>query len=207
MAESVVKDLRVWHVYEAAVWNYPVNRMTIDGLVYRIDPAQTTYWEAAIQSGDYRDIDLTIRGGDIHAGAVFGGTEAPVGTIRIENIRAVVRNHAFSFATPETPGTQAGVPDPPGITAVLRNNIITPWPGQPLRTIQTAFQSGPDTHPNVRYDIFVQDYQGQAGTNFRVYWREQANRSVAGGVAPCSDTTRRPEIDGITCVTGQSPPE
>jgi hypothetical protein len=206
MPESVVKDFRVWHVYQAAVWNYPVNRMTIDGLAYRVDAAQVFYWEAAVQSGDYQDVDLTIRGGDIHAGAVFGGTEAPVGTIRIENVRAVTREHAFVFMTPETPGTQAPIPDPPGITVVLRNNVIRPWPGQPLRTIETMFQSGPASHPNVRYEIFVQDYQGQAGTNFRVYWREQATRNIAGGLAPCNDTTRYAEVSGITCVTGQVPP-
>jgi hypothetical protein len=38
VSESIVKDFRVWHTYEAAVWNYPVNQLTIDGLVWRIDP-------------------------------------------------------------------------------------------------------------------------------------------------------------------------
>jgi hypothetical protein len=203
--ESVVQDFRVWHTYEAAVWNYPVNHLTIDGLVYRIDPSTVVYWEAAVQSGDYRDIDLTIRGGSIHAGGVFGGTEAPLGTIRIENVRAVTRGHAFSFVTPETPGTGAGIPDPPGITVVMRNNVVTPWPGQPLRTIGMEFQSGPSAYPNVRYEVFVYDYQGQAGRNVRVYWHEQATQDIAGGRAPCTDTTTYPEIDGITCPLEQGP--
>jgi hypothetical protein len=205
--QSVIKDLKVWHTYEAAIWNYPVNNVVIDGLVYRIDPSGILYWEAAVQSGDYRDINLTIRGGSIHAGAVFGGTEAPIGTVRIENVRAVTRDHAFSFRTPETPGTGAGIPDPPGITVVMQNNVVTPWPGQPLRTIDMFFQSGPSTYPNVRYELFVYDYQGQSGNNFRVYWREQATQNIAGGRAPCSDTTTHPEIDGITCaLSGGSPP-
>jgi G8 domain len=205
-AESVIRNFKVWHVYEAAIWNYPVNRVTIEGLVYRVDPDGILYWEAAIQSGDYRDINLTIRGGDIHAGAVFGGTEAPLGTIRIENVRAVTRNHAFFFPTPETPGTGAGIPNPPGITVVLRNNVVLPWPGRSLATIETEFQSGPSTYPNVPYQIFVEDYQGQSGNNFRVYWREQATQSIAGGRAPCNDTTSRPEIAGITCAGGSAPP-
>jgi len=158
--ESIVRDFRVWHTYEAAIWNYPVNHLTIDGLVWRIDPSGIVYWEAAIQSGDYRDIDLTIRGGSIHGGGVFGGTEAPLGTIRIENVRAVTRGHAFSFATPETPGTGAGIPDPPGITVIFRNNVVSAWPGQPLRTISMDFQSTPASYPNVRYEVFVYDYQG-----------------------------------------------
>lgn len=205
MPESVIANLRVWHVYEAAIWNYPVNHLTIENLVYRVDPSGIVYWEAAIQSGDYRAIDLTIRGGDIQAGAVFGGTVAPLGTLRIENVRAVTRDHAFQFSTPKTPGTRAGVPDPPGITAILRNNVVAAWPGRQLLTIATGFESGADTYPDVRYDIYVQDYQGQPGNHFRVYWREQANRKTAGGTAPCTNTSR-PEVQGITCVTGEVPP-
>jgi hypothetical protein len=45
----------------------------------------------------------------------------------------------------------------------------------------------------------VHDYQGQAGNNFRVYFAEQASQNLYGGLAPCHDTTTRPEIDGITC--------
>ena len=79
VSESVIKDFRVWNTYEAAVWNYPVNQLTIDGLVWRIDPTGILYWEAAVQSGDYRDINLTIRNADVHGGGVFGGTVAPLG--------------------------------------------------------------------------------------------------------------------------------
>jgi G8 domain len=34
VSESIIKHFRVWHTYEAAVWNYPVNQLTIDGLVW-----------------------------------------------------------------------------------------------------------------------------------------------------------------------------
>jgi hypothetical protein len=208
--ETLIKDLRVWHMYQAAVWNYPVNHVTIDGLIYRVDPSVTyccnQQLRGAISSGDYRDIDLTIRGGSIHAGDVFSGTEAPLGTVRIENVRAVTKNHAFSFRTPETPGTQAGIPDPPGITVIMRNNIVSPWPGQPIRTISMDFQSTSSSYPNVRYEVFVYDYQGQSGDDFRVYWREQATQNIAGGRAPCNDTTTHPEINGITCLMSGEPP-
>jgi hypothetical protein len=203
--ESVIQDFRVWHVYGSAIWNYPVNRLTIDNLTYRIDPSDIVYWEPAIQSGDYRTIDLTVRGGDIQAGSVLASITDPVGVIRIEDVRAVTRDHAFTFDTPYTPGTGASSPDS-GITVVLRNNIVSNWPGQSLRTISTSFRSGDNTYPNARYNIYVEDYQGQRGNNFRVYWKEQAIRNVAGGMAPCNNSTSRPEIDGITCVTGEVPP-
>jgi hypothetical protein len=201
--ESVLKNFRVWHTYEAAVWNYPVNHLTIDGLVYRIDPAGVLYWPPAVSSGDYRDIDLTIRGGSIHAGSVFGGVVAPLRTIRIENIDAITREYAFNFDTPYTPGTGAGQPDPPGVTVTLLNNLVRPWPGQPLRTIDMSFRTGANTYPNTKYEIFVYNYQGQSGNNFRVYYTEQATQNVAGGRAPCTDT--QPEIDGLICPIDEAP--
>ncbi len=41
---------------------------------------------------------------------------------------------------------------------------------------------------------------------FRVYFREQASQNLYGGVAPCADSTSRPEIDGVTCPIGMPPP-
>ena len=89
----------------------------------------------AFVCGDYRNIDITVRGGSIHGGGVFGGCVDPLGTFRFEDIDAVTYGHAFSFETPSTPGTGADRP-PSGVTMILRNNIIHAWPGQPLRTIE-----------------------------------------------------------------------
>jgi hypothetical protein len=199
MGQSLIKDFRVWHTYEGAIYNYPAHRMTVEGLVYRIDPAATFYWPSAFQCGDYRNIDITIRGGSVHAGSVFGGCTDPLGTYRMEGVDAVTKGAAFSFETPATPGTGAGRPSS-GVTMILRNNRVRNWPGQPLRTIEMVHNlSRGNSQPDGRYDIFVYDYQGQPGVNFRVYFREQATQNLYGGLAPCADTTSRPEISGITC--------
>ncbi len=92
MGQSVIKDFRVWHTYEGAIYNYPAHRMTVDGLVYRVDAAATLYWPAAFQCGDYRNVDVTIRNGSIHAGAIFGGCTDPLGTYLIENVDATTRD-------------------------------------------------------------------------------------------------------------------
>jgi hypothetical protein len=206
IAESLVRDFRVWHTYEGAVYNYPAHRMTLDGLVYRIDPAATLYWPSAFQCGDYRNVDLTLRGGSIHAGSVFAGCVDPLGTFRMENVEAVTRYHAFVFETPATPGTGADRP-PSGVTMLLRNNRVQAWPGQPLRTVEMAYNtSRGNTQLFDTYAVFVYDYQGQPGNDFRVYWREQATQNIAGGVAPCTNTATHPEIDGITCAMSGEPP-
>jgi hypothetical protein len=206
MPESMIKDFRVWHTYEGAIYNYPAHRMTVEGLVYRVDRAATQYWPAAFQCGDYRNVDVTIRGGSIHAGAVFGGCTDPLGAYRIEGVDAVTWEHAFSFETPATPGTGADRPAS-GVTVTLRNNIVRPWPGRPLQTIDMVHTlSRGNSQPNDKYEIHVYDYQGQAHNNFRVYFHPQATQNLYGGIAPCSNTALHPEIDGITCPPGAGVP-
>jgi hypothetical protein len=206
MGESLIRDFRVWHTYEGAVYNYPAHRMTLDGLVYRIDPAATLYWPSALQCGDYRNVNITIRNGSIHAGSVFGGCIDPLGVFQMDNVDAVTRGHAFSFETPATPGTGADRP-PSGVTMVLRNNLVRPWPGQPLQTIEMNHNtSRGNTQANDRYDIFVYNHQRQVGDNFRVYFHPQATQNLYGGLAPCTNTTLRPDVDGITCPMSGAPP-
>jgi hypothetical protein len=206
MAQSVIQDFRVWHTYEGAIYNYPAHRMTVDGLVYRIDPAATLYWPSAFQCGDYRNVDVTIRNGSIHAGGIFGGCTDPLGVFRISNVDAVTRGHACSFETPATPGTGADRPAS-GVTMVLRNNRIRAWPGRPLQTIEMFHTTARgNSQVNDRYDVFVHDYQGQPGNDFRVYFREQATQNLYGGLAPCTNATARPEIDGLTCPMTGNPP-
>jgi hypothetical protein len=207
MGETILRDFRVWHTYEAAIWMYPVNRITVENLVFRVDPAVNQWGRAAVVSGDYRDIDLTIRGGSVHAGILAGEILDPLGVLRIENVDATVHDDGFVLQTPATPGTGAGRPSA-GITVVLRNNMIRPWPGRSVRIINMNHDlSKANSHPEARYDVYVQDYQRQIGNNFRVYFNEQGSQNIYGGVAPCNNTTARPEIRGITCpMTGTPPP-
>jgi hypothetical protein len=202
--ESLVQDFRVWHTYDGAIWNYPAARMTIENLVYRIDPSASQ--PAAIASGDYRVANLTVRGGSIHAGGVFGHATDPLGVYTFEGIEAVTRGSAFSFRTPATPGTGAGRPAS-GVTMVLRGNVVKAWPGQPLRVIDFNHDTSQgNSNAAGTYDVFVYDHQGVAGQNFRAYFREQANQNLYGGQAPCNNTGARADVDGITCQMTGTPP-
>ena len=203
--ETVIRNFRVWHTYEGAIWNYPTNRLTIENLAYRFDQSTTIYPPAAIQSGDYRVVNLTVRGGDIHAGAVWIGWD-PVGTIRFEDVNATTSDHAFDFHTPSTPGTQAGRS---GLSAtmVLVRPRIHAWPGRPLRTIAMDHDvTKPPADISNPYQVYVTDDQGIAGNSFRPYFTVQASQNLYGGRAPCSDTTSRPEVAGLACGAGTPPP-
>jgi hypothetical protein len=92
------------------------------------------------------------------------------------------------------------------VTVILRNNRVSAWPGQPLRTIEMDHDlSKANSQPDDKYEVWVYDYQGQAGNDFRAFYGVQASQNLYGGLAPCSNTTARPEVSGITCPMSGSP--
>ena len=195
--ETLIKNFRVWHTYEAAIWNYPTNHLTIDGLVYRLDASHQRY-QAAIQSGDYRAADWTIRGGDIHAGAVWAGSSDPVGAFRFEGVKATTREHAIQFVTPWTPGTQAGHAGL-AVTAVVRDPQIAAWPGQPRRLISLEHRTESQPYDTATpYTVTLVE----GASSSRVWWTVQRTQNLYGGQAP-ADATTRADIDGL--VSGGAP--
>lgn len=197
--ETVLRNFRVWHTYEAAIWNYPTNHLTIDGLVYRIDASHQRY-PAAISSGDYRSVDWTIRGGDVHAGAVWSGSIDPVGTMRVEGIRATTWEHAIQLTTPATPGTQAGHAGL-AVTVVVRDPVVTAWPGQPRRLLSLEHRTDRAPYDTATpYTVTLVE----GASSSRVWWTVQRTQSIYGGQAPANATTR-PDIDGLVS-GGTTPP-
>jgi hypothetical protein len=90
---------------------------------------------------------------------------------------------------------------------LLHNNDINPWPGQPLRTVRMDYSTGQgNSQTGDKFEVYVTNYQGQVGNNFRVYFTAQGSQNTLGAMAPCQDTTSRPEISGITCSMTGTPP-
>jgi hypothetical protein len=208
MNESLVKDFVVWHTYDGVYWGYPSNRLTFDGTMYRSEKFMIDGGPQAFTAGDYRAINLTIRNADIHAGSVLRGFADPVGTMRLEQIRATTRGYAFQFGTPSTPGTgtRNSSPGKHPLAVELVSPQITAWPNQPLRTIsmQHASSTAPPNDPYSPFTVTVTNYQN-TGAALQVYFAVQATTSqFYGGQAPAGTTTL-PEINGLV-FTGVNPP-
>jgi hypothetical protein len=68
VAESVVRDFRVWHHSRYGYYGYPANRLTFDGFVARGDPAVIANrheFVLGIWFGDYMNQDVVVRNADI----------------------------------------------------------------------------------------------------------------------------------------------
>jgi chitodextrinase len=77
--ESVVKDFHVWHESFAGFYGYPLNHVTLDGIVVRGDEAAlANQYEGVkgISFADYLAHDVLIRNADVQGEAL--GIEAPV---------------------------------------------------------------------------------------------------------------------------------
>lgn len=201
-SETNIKNFKVWHVNEGGIWFYPVNKIKVENMSMRIDAAVSRP-PAIVAGDDYRVVNFTMTGGDIHAGAVLScNARDPLETHRFEGVIATTYGEAFCFETPATPGTGASRPSS-GVTFNLVGNVITAWPGQPLRTIgmfHTTARANND--PGDPYIVNVEDHQGVLNDDFRTCFPIQETQNLYGGT--CTAGTPRADIQAL--VTGTAPP-
>jgi len=210
MAETLIKDFVGWHLWEEGFYGYPINRVTFDGFIVRGSSRAFGIFDYGVawQSGDYKASNIIIRNANIQGmqKGICCSTDTP-GTFTIENSYFRTYSDAITIQTQATPGTRAQTTDR---QTIISNVQFVAWPGQSLRSVNmywNTIQGNTDT--TSKDEVFVYNYQGQSGNNFRVYYLEQATQNIVGGLAPCNGTTTHPEIYGITCpITGgtTSPP-
>jgi hypothetical protein len=203
-AETLVRDLKVWNVYSAALWFYPTNRMTVERLAHRIDPAITNGpLPFAAVGGDYRVVNLTVRDSSIHASGLLSSyLTDPLGTWRLERNQIAARATAFLFATPNTGGTGANRSGTGGVTMQLTDNVITPWPNRSVVSLNMLHSSGGLTADP--YRVFVTNHQGVSGVDFQACRAVQATQALYGGT--CPGATTRPDVIGIVIGSVATPP-
>lgn len=74
------------------------------------------------------------------------------------------------------------------------------------QTYTVSLQGGDDRfYPYLPYVVNVNDHNGTT-SDFRVYFHEQIASNVAGGLAPCSDESTHPDVNGPTCTATNTIP-
>jgi hypothetical protein len=241
--ESVVSNTTLWHLGGAGYYGYASNKVVFDGWKQRGDArvlSDPNDGASAFDFGDYIVRNTVIRNADIQGLRVgiilplkIGDTRdiygRKPGTIVIENsvLRNVVNVHGRTMYG-VTGGGQALPARIATIRGVRFGRVDGNVGGASQYDVLMTFnpQHGPNTNVVVADEVWIYDYNGNAGDNFRVYYKEQAPSfpvpasgpevfgapvpgltnaeswsrykiAVAGSVAPCS--TERPGFGGFTC--------
>ncbi len=204
-AESVVKDLKLWHIYNKTVYMYPAHRMIFDGLTirgnYRAEESRCC--GNGVYFADYSSKGIVIRNSDIQGmdegitapEAGFG----PEANLTIEN--TFLRND-WNLDVPWNGSVNGCWMDNKLIVAT--NTRFEAPPGRSLHAIGMVddVASAPECLGKLD-ELRVYAYNGVATDNFQVYHSSPSvlPRPPAG----CSPQTRL-GIDGLVCPIAAAAP-
>jgi hypothetical protein len=247
--ESTVRDFHLWHISRYGYYGYGQNRVTYDGWVQRGDKSiLANHYEMNLGFwfGDYITRNLVIRNADIQGerigirppfkpgdvSDIYGNTP---GTTRIES--SYLRNQ-YNIAVAPMYGVTGGGSNLPPRRTYIDNvrfaSINGDVGGDPQLNISMSMTPDSRNANIVQLDqVFVTNYNAQAGSNFQVFYAEQApgyvvpqsttgltaapvagltntqlwsqyGLAIAGGIAPCQTTVAG--IQGFVCTGTVFPP-
>jgi hypothetical protein len=181
VAESVVKDFRVWHHSRYGYYGYPANRLTFDGFVARGDQdviANRHEFVLGIWFGDYMNQDVVIRNADIQ------GLRTGINPPYFMRNRTIIENSYLRNATNiaittiGAPGSAPYGPDMPPKETIIRNvrfaTVNGPVGGNPQHAIAMDYTLHGGSANLVKRDaVFVYDFNQTPGDTFQVFYHEQ----------------------------------
>ena len=194
---STIKDFIVWHQYGWGAFGYQSNDLTIDGFVARGDTALAKSGNGAVglKFSDYLSRNLTIRNADLQ-GLKLGispSTNSGGGSQTI--VDSYLRNITnISLSTMWTSSYRSD--NLPPRKVVIDNVRFDSLPGKPLIAISMNWVTDADLSRRVvnlvqKDQVFVYNYNGVQGDNFRVYYNEQRADYVVPQTILNSDGTAR----------------
>jgi hypothetical protein len=186
---SVIRDFRAWHCWEEGFFGYPTQNLTFDGFTVRGDPAVAG--AVGWTHGDYWGGNVTIRRADIR-GVRIGidqGSDTPcIFTIEDCDLRCL--EMGIRIGTLQTPGSAA--PMPPRRT-IIRNCRFA-GPGT-IAIAMSCQLDGVNLDLVQKDEVYVEDFNGVKGDNFRVYYIEQHADFIVPISKPQHSMVGAPEAD------------
>jgi hypothetical protein len=193
---SVVKNFTAWHFSSRAIYGYPVNNVTIDGLVVRGDVSSLAnyyVYTTGINFDDYMTRNLVIQNVDIQGMAT--GINAPFMVGRVPAMdTTLIQNSFLDNRVNISLSPARSVNGNKGLSPMTLDitNVRFSHPAQGHADWQFNVSLDPITVDalgtsdfSVPQLVYVYDYNGVAGDNFQVFYT---------GHSPT--TTTRPDING-----------
>jgi G8 domain len=202
-APSLIRNLKLWHIYNKVVYHYPSALMVYDGLKIR-----GNYSSAARCCGDgvyfpdYSAKGIIIRNSDIQG--MDTGIDAPVAGFG-PGPNLVVENTYLRNYQNMNVGTNWSVNG-----CWMQNKLVeirnTRFDAPPGRTL-SAITMGRSNSNGIEClglldEVRVYGYNGNASDNFQVYHSHSA--VLPRPPASCATTTRAGFINGLLCPIGAS---
>ncbi len=207
-AESVVKDLKLWHIYNKTVYAYPGQKVTFDGLTIRGSfSSLSRCCGNGVYFADYSSKGIVIRNSDIQG--MEDGITAPESGFGPEPNLTVENSHLRNWNNVSVPTAGSVNGCWMSNKLVLMNNTrFDAPPGRSLNSVAMIrdVANAPECLSKLD-EARVYAYDGNAGDNFQVYHTNAA--VLPRPPASCTPATR-PGVNGLTCpiapLAGPTPP-
>jgi len=178
---TVLLECVSWHAWEEGLaFLYPTSNLIIDGCVYRGDTTAGEPTYRGLMWGDYwNGGDSHIRNCDFRGcmDGISGNTNIH-GTLRIENVNLLVKQHGIAIDTPSTPGTGSGSGDQE-IRIVNCPEVTFYGSVSPRYEIAMVYSiAAGNTNLRVLQAVYIEDYHQVTDDNFRLYYEEQLSTYV-----------------------------
>jgi hypothetical protein len=176
---SVIQDMRVWNYWGDGFFGYPTNNLVLDHFVAR----SSTMSVAGSEFSDYLTANAVVRHADIQGASRGIIPPYKVGSVSDTGQQIIpftvedsyLRNHYNIYIG--TMWANSGSADLTPRETRIRNVTFASLPMEqdPHQDIEMAYDLGNGNANAVQLDrVVVTDYNGQAGDNFQVYYKEQA---------------------------------
>jgi hypothetical protein len=198
-AETVIRNLKIWHVFNMGVDHYPGTRITFDGLTIRgraPDGSQACCGMGWL-AGDYPAGQVVIRNSDIQGmtvGISMSSYATDVNTVENTHLSNDINIRVQSLRS------SSGAQNIPARTNILRNLTFTSWPGVRNAGIYMDWNVVVGSNQFNPWQVdktLVYQFNGVVGDNFQTYYYQQATQPFAGGLAPC--TSSHSGVAGLAC--------
>lgn len=196
---SLIKDLKLWHIYNMVIYHYPSQGVTFDGLVIRgKEPESAACCGNGINYPDYAAKNMVIKNSDIQG--MKTGIRAPcagTGTspqLLLENTRLQNQQNLQIFNNGSVNGCWME-----NKTVEIRSSRFDVWPGGTTTHINAErIGTGTNLHECLALQsrIKVYSYNGNPNDNFEIFYQDPA--VLPRPPSNCTPTTR-PNINGLIC--------
>ncbi|MCI0682531.1 MAG: G8 domain-containing protein [Gemmataceae bacterium] len=184
--ESVVKDFKVWHHGFAGIFSYPVNRVTIDGLVVRGNISalenDINFNNVGIYFSDYMGHDFVVQNSDIQN--VRNGIYAPINVGRVPTMNTTIIKDSFlaniTNIIVSPPRSVNGSGDLSPKRLEVRNVTFAHPPSinqnqwTDIEMDYVIQDNAGTSNLNVADLVFVYDFNGDPDDDFQVFYTQTA---------------------------------